>query len=522
MARPRKEPVRVPTVAVTPYYPKGRDQPPRYEAFITVTMPNGEPKRLHRRGADVEEVAAKIFEIEDRVIAKTAPATGKRHTVKTWFVHWLTEIATVTGRGGKPLDEGTIYSYMNMCDTWLFKHCGGILLESLTSDDLDRLYSAMKQAKLAKSSILRMHAITRRGLEVALRRDKVIRNVAASMDNPGSTEVRRKKVPTTEQARRIVDVIGTRRNALRWKIGLATGARQGEALGLRWAFWDKDEASIDIAWQVKRRTWRHGCGDHAEQVECARKHCRGKCTQPPGWAHGCDDPAECKGTGRSKGKALKIPKPVYCPNRKPDGACMRHPKTCPQPCKAGCTKHANRCPHRAGGGLQFARPKTVAIEDPVTGVVEAEEATHLVALPLSLNKELGEHRKRQDAEAEFLGDEWEENDLIFCNQFGKPIDPHADWVEWRAILTEAGVPKAGTHLMRHIAATMLIDLGVALEIVQQVLGHTDIRTTRRYAQVTKKLTERAATAMDEALFSPRSAPRVLPRAGKKDRHLRAV
>jgi hypothetical protein len=36
--------------------------------------------------------------------------------------------------------------------------------------------------------------------------------------------------------------------------------------------------------------------------------------------------------------------------------------------------------------------------------------------------------------------------------------------------------------MRHLAATIALDEGIALAVVQEMLGHSDIRVTRAYTQ----------------------------------------
>jgi integrase len=47
--------------------------------------------------------------------------------------------------------------------------------------------------------------------------------------------------------------------------------------------------------------------------------------------------------------------------------------------------------------------------------------------------------------------------------------------EWPDILADAGLPHLGVHAMRHSAATIALDEGVALAVVQELLGHSDIR-----------------------------------------------
>jgi hypothetical protein len=48
--------------------------------------------------------------------------------------------------------------------------------------------------------------------------------------------------------------------------------------------------------------------------------------------------------------------------------------------------------------------------------------------------------------------------------------------------------------MRHTTATALLELGEAIEIIQEVLGHADVRTTRGYQDIDVELTRRAPGA----------------------------
>jgi integrase len=54
--------------------------------------------------------------------------------------------------------------------------------------------------------------------------------------------------------------------------------------------------------------------------------------------------------------------------------------------------------------------------------------------------------------------------------------------------------------MRHTTATTLLELGVDLAVVQEVLGHADIRMTRAYTSVAATLTRAAADRMGQELF----------------------
>jgi site-specific recombinase XerD len=56
--------------------------------------------------------------------------------------------------------------------------------------------------------------------------------------------------------------------------------------------------------------------------------------------------------------------------------------------------------------------------------------------------------------------------------------------------------------MRHTAATIMLDKGIALPVVQELLGHSDIRVTQGYAKVSSALKDDAATRMGGLLRGP--------------------
>lgn len=453
----------------------------QWVGFVTVgAKPNGKPDRRKRAGKTCPTcwpptnpnptcrcravVETKIRDLEDQAAAGRLAAAGHSPTIQEWITTWLADIAPHSGR--RPLRPSTIASYQSDVRNWIIPNIGGIRLPDLTTDHLDRLYTAMRKGGMAPSHVLKVHAILRRALTVAMQRGKVSRNVAQMIDNPGAPTPRRRKALSREQVEQIITVINTRRNALRWKVGLAIGPRQGEALGLAWDQYDPDEGVVDIAWQVQRRTWRHGCVD---PHEC-------------GWRRDREGQPLHRTTHTCKGAGVRHD--------------LYHKRGCPGPCPPRCTGHASACPQRMGGGLVMVRPKNY---------VEGE-TDHKVGLPPTLVAELRVHHQRQGEERQLAGELWQDHGLIFCQPNGRPIDPRQDWAEWRSILAEAGVADAGTHVLRHTAATMLLDLGVDIAVVQEVLGHADVRMTRAYQSVSTQATRAAAKKMD-ALFRPAKPPK---------------
>ena len=113
---------------------------------------------------------------------------------------------------------------------------------------------------------------------------------------------------------------------------------------------------------------------------------------------------------------------------------------------------------------------------------------------------LREHRKRQAADRLKAGSSWTDHDLVFATRHGSPIERTEDWRAWKAILRQAHVRDARVHDARHTAATLLIEQGVHIRVVQEILGHTRVTTTERYTHVATLQMKDASERMDQALW----------------------
>ena len=63
-----------------------------------------------------------------------------------------------------------------------------------------------------------------------------------------------------------------------------------------------------------------------------------------------------------------------------------------------------------------------------------------------------------------------------------------------------GLPRMRWHHLRHGAASLLLDEGVPLSILTELLGHIGIASTKdTYGHLSERLQRQAAQAMDRAL-----------------------
>ena len=122
-------------------------------------------------------------------------------------------------------------------------------------------------------------------------------------------------------------------------------------------------------------------------------------------------------------------------------------------------------------------------------------------IPVQLIPPLRQHFEGQDAEREAAGKNWQDWDLVWCEPDGRPVDPHDDWDEWKALLAEAGITKdARLHDARHTSGTLLGEQHVDLHVIQRILGHAQVSTTRIYTDPTDPLTREAVGRIGSTLW----------------------
>src|SRR5580700_9425134 len=73
---------------------------------------------------------------------------------------------------------------------------------------------------------------------------------------------------------------------------------------------------------------------------------------------------------------------------------------------------------------------------------------------------------------------------LFVNRYASQMRPQSVRSKLRRLAKEAGLARRVTpHMLRHTAATLLIETGVDIRFVQRLLGHSSIATTEIYTHV---------------------------------------
>lgn len=122
---------------------------------------------------------------------------------------------------------------------------GHIRLSQLSPQDLRTLYAERLEAGLSPASVGHLHAVLHTALHEGEREGVVARNVAALV-TPPRVPHREMQALTPEQAKTLLAAVQSDRHAALYELAIATGARQGELLALRWADVDVEAGVVRI------------------------------------------------------------------------------------------------------------------------------------------------------------------------------------------------------------------------------------------------------------------------------------
>lgn len=369
--------------------------------------PDGTRRRWTGSSRTKEGALAKLRKARGEVETLGAPL-AKGPTVAEYLTAWLRDVARPRIR------PGTYAEYDRCVRLHLIPRLGKDRLVALTPQRIRAMERAVADER-TPATANNVHRCLRTALNDAVADGLIPRNPAAHVTPPRVVRSPREPL-TSAQAGTILTAAADDPLGSRWAFALLTGARQGECLGMEWDRLDLKAGTADIAWQLQRLPYRHGCG--------------GNCRMKRG--------------GNCPKRVLDVPEGFEV--RTIDGS-----------------------------SLVLTRPKT-------------GRSTRMIPLAPALLAALKAHRGRRIPTG-----------LVWTTVTGAPIDPQDDAAAWDATLKRLGLPDVPLHSARHTTATLLLEAGVDVKVIQDMLGHTSATTTRLYQHSDMALARKAVTALEESL-----------------------
>jgi integrase len=129
-----------------------------------------------------------------------------------------------------------------------------------------------------------------------------------------------------------------------------------------------------------------------------------------------------------------------------------------------------------------------------------------IALPTPCLRSLEQHRDQQRQDREAAGTGWRDTGYVFTRPNGAPIEGATLTRHFTALLRRARLRRIRFHDLRHSAATLLLEQGVELVVIKELLGHAHIGVTATvYAHVRLRLQRDAIDLLGNALRHPTDA-----------------
>ena len=135
-------------------------------------------------------------------------------------------------------------------------------------------------------------------------------------------------------------------------------------------------------------------------------------------------------------------------------------------------------------------------------LLEPKTKKSIREIPLSEEavKVLKIHKRKQNEQKMLYRDIYQDNGVVFAKADGSFEDPREVLRRFHKILKKAGVRKCRFHDLRHTFASILLNEGESMKVIQELLGHSTITTTMDiYSHVTKETKKRSIEILERTV-----------------------
>jgi integrase len=142
--------------------------------------------------------------------------------------------------------------------------------------------------------------------------------------------------------------------------------------------------------------------------------------------------------------------------------------------------------------------------DWIGGAASIEEAKtstsrRSVRLPVYVVEALARHRSAVDSQR--ARPEWIEYGLLFPGRKGQPLRGSTVYRRFQRLLAANCLPPLRWHDLRHSSASILLALGVPMQVVQRILGHSSLEMiSKRYGHLVPELAASELAKVEHALL----------------------
>jgi integrase len=220
----------------------------RWVGVVDLGWVGGKRVRKSVTAATLRELRPKLAALKASVESGVVPDDA---TVGDWLNHWLEQIASERVR------PRTLDGYQGYVRRYLDPALGRVRLDRLKPEHVRAMLRGMEADGLSPTTRRQAYAVLHRALKVAVREQRVTRNVADYVDPPQPAKNPHGSLSRAETLA-MLDLLAAYSDDGMWAVSsrflaaLLCGLRQGEALGLRWEDVDLEHGELYVRRSVQR------------------------------------------------------------------------------------------------------------------------------------------------------------------------------------------------------------------------------------------------------------------------------
>ena len=127
--------------------------------------------------------------------------------------------------------------------------------------------------------------------------------------------------------------------------------------------------------------------------------------------------------------------------------------------------------------LSRVKNQSTGVYEVIEQIPKTKNSIRTVPIPKSILFKLREYKIYQNKQKLLLGENYINNNYIFTDDIGNPIDNKRPGRNLKSILKKLDIEPIKFHALRHTYATRLFENNVPPKTVQALMGHSDISVT---------------------------------------------
>ncbi len=223
-----------------------------YQYDVADRRPGREGKRrqITKGGYRTKKDAAAALAEALATVDETAHVEPSKMTLRQYVEGtWLPSLPARRTRTGTAMKASTVRHYERMAGYYIVPDLGGVRLRDLSTTDVKRLYTALRERGLSDSTVHHVHVALGKLLGDAVEDGLMARNPVQRLRKdrrPTTGERAEMQVWSEAHVHAFLAAAEADRLHALWRLALATGMRRGELLGLRWEDVDLDAGRLAV------------------------------------------------------------------------------------------------------------------------------------------------------------------------------------------------------------------------------------------------------------------------------------